>query len=89
MRNLGPAIEKTLNAAGIYTAEQVRQLGPEATYQRMIEAQIATGKKLVVHPAYLYAIYAALEDCDWREVPAAKKREFKAICDRLRKQYTP
>ena len=88
MRNLGPACEGHLNAAGIYTAADVVQLGVEETYERMVAAQVKTGKRVVIHPAYLYALYGALEDCDWREVSQAKKNEFKAICDRLRRKHS-
>lgn len=87
MRNIGPACEAHLNAAGIFTEEDIVQLGVEETYERMVAAQMKTGKRVVIHPGYLYAIYGALEDCDWREVPASKKNEFKAICDRLRRKY--
>ena len=89
MRNLGPACEAHLNAAGIFTAADVAKLGVEETYERMVVAQMKTRKRVVIHPAYLYAFYGALEDCDWREVPPAKKNEFKAICDRLRRKYMP
>ncbi len=88
MRNLGPASEAHLNAAGIFTAADVVRLGVEEAYVRMVAAQVETGKRFVIHPAYLYALYGAVENCDWREVPAAKKREFKAICDRLRRKYS-
>lgn len=88
MRNLGPACEAHLNAAGIFTAAEVVRLGIEETYERMVAAQAATGKRIVVHPAYLYALYGALEDCDWRQVPQVKKNEFKAICHRLRRKYS-
>ncbi len=88
LRNLGPACEAHLNAAGIFTAADVVRLGIEETYEQMVVAQVKTGKRVVIHPAYLYALYGALEDCDWREVPAAKKCEFKAICDRLRRKYS-
>ena len=87
MRNLGPACEAHLNAAGIFAAADLERLGVEETYERMVAAQVKTGKRVVIHPAYLYAFYGALEDCDWRDVPASKKSEFKAICDRLRRKY--
>ena len=87
MRNLGPACEAHLNAAGIFTADDVNRLGIEETYERMVAAQMKTGKRVVIHPGYLYALYGALEDCDWREVPQSKKNEFKAICNRLRRKY--
>jgi hypothetical protein len=34
--------------------------------------------------AYLYALYGAVYDVDWREVPEAKERQFKKLTKRLR-----
>ena len=74
MRNLGPACEKDLNAAGIMTAEQVKTLGAEETFVRMLLGRIQQGRSAsCCNAAYLYAIYGAIHDIDWRKNPRTKK----------------
>ncbi len=85
MRNLGPACEKDLNAAGIFTAADVIRLGAEETFLRMLIGRSEQGRSTnSVNAAYLYAIYGAIHDLDWREIPDAKKNEFKALAAEIR-----
>lgn len=85
MRNLGPACEKDLNAAGIMTAGDVIRLGAEETFLRMLLARREQGRSTgACNAAYLYAIYAAIHDIDWRDVPEKKKSEFKALTADMR-----
>ena len=87
MRNLGPVCEEILNAAGIVTAEQLIQMGVEEAFERMVALRIERGEKNIIHAAFLYALYGAVEDCRWQDVPEPKKIEFKAIAARLRRKY--
>jgi DNA transformation protein and related proteins len=85
MRNLGPATEKDLNAAGIYTAEDLKQLGAEAAFVRMVGGRKNAGHSgKCCNAAYLYAIYGATHDVDWRELPEKTKTKFKAFAAELR-----
>lgn len=86
MRNLGPAVERDLNAAGLYHASEVEMLGPEKTFLRMLEGRRANGRSAkCCNALYLYALYGAVHDIDWRDIPDAQKQEFKSLTDRLRK----
>ena len=86
MRNLGPAVEKDLNAAGIFTAKEVMKLGPEQAFLKMLEGRMKIGRSAKCCSAlYLYSFYGAVHDVDWRKVPARKKAEFKALTEKLRK----
>ena len=88
LRNLGPACERDLHAVGIYTAEDIRKLGVEGTFVRLMEGRLAGGQSSFGFNAnYLYALYGAIHDCDWREIPEEKRTEFKKLTERLRKQY--
>ncbi len=87
MRNLGPVCEEVLSAAGIETAEQVIQLGIEEVFERMVAVRVARGERNIIHAAFLYALYGAVEDCAWQDVPEPKKIEFKSIAARLRRKY--
>jgi len=85
MRNLGPAVERDLNAVGIATAQQVIDLGPERTFLKMLEGKARQGTAAkAVHAAWLYALYAAIHDLDWREIPDEVKTEFKALTAEMR-----
>ncbi len=85
MRNLGPACEKDLNAAGINSAQDVIDLGPEETFIRMLVGRMQQGRSAkCCNAAYLYAIYGAIKDIDWRDLPESKKAEYKAFAAELR-----
>ncbi len=85
MRNLGPACEKDLNAAGIFTADQLIALGPETAFLKMLEARREQGRSAkACNAAYLYALYGAVHNVDWREVPEKMKKEFKEFTAELR-----
>ncbi len=85
MRNLGPVCEADLNAAGISTADELKRLGPEAAFIKMLEGRIKTGRSTkCCNAVYLYALYGAVHDIDWREIPEKKKREFKTLTAEMR-----
>ena len=86
MRNLGPACERDLNAAGVFTATELKSLGPEGAFVRMLAARSLSGRgaKKCCNAAYLYALYGAIHDIDWRELPEEKKAYFKRFTADLR-----
>ena len=85
MRNLGPACEVDLNAAGIFTPDEVKKLGAEETFLRMLVSRKEQGRSTkCCNAAYLYAIYGAIHDLDWREIPEEQKAKFKAFTAELR-----
>jgi len=85
MRNLGPACERDLNAVGIHTAEDLKNLGTEAAFLEMLNGRVKHGRGAkCCNAAYLYAIYGAIHDIDWRKLPAAKKQHFKALAAEMR-----
>ena len=44
MRNLGSAVEKDLNAAGIFYASEVKKLGAKKTFIKMLEGKLKLGR---------------------------------------------
>lgn len=85
MRNLGPAVEKDLAAVGIKTAQQVIDLGAEDTFVKMLLGRKKIGRSAkCCNALYLYAIYGAIHDIDWRELPEKLKAEFKEFTAELR-----
>jgi len=85
MRNLGPACEHDLNEAGIKTAQQLLDLGAVDAFVKMLTVRKAEGRSTkCCNAAYLYALYGAIHDIDWRELPDAKKTEFKQLTAEMR-----
>ena len=86
MKNLGPAVEKDLNAAGVFYATEVKKLGPKKAFIKMLEGRQKSGRNAgCCNALYLYSIYGAINDLDWRQVPSTKKDEFKKFTEKLRK----
>jgi len=85
MKSLGPACERDLNAAGIFTADDLKAVGAETAFLKMLEEKKRVGRSAkCCNAAYLYALYAAIHDMDWRNIPEKKKRQFKAFTADLR-----
>ncbi|NKB21653.1 MAG: hypothetical protein GKS01_14265 [Alphaproteobacteria bacterium] len=85
MRNLGPTSEEDFKAAGIHDAAKIVKLGPKKAFNRMLEGRMKRGKSVkCCNALYLYAIYGAIHDVDWRQIPAKKQDEFKAYTKALR-----
>ncbi len=68
MRNLGPVMERRLREIGISHEDDLRALGATAAYRRL---RFAFGREVSV--IALYAMEAALLDCDWRRLPPEVK----------------
>lgn len=86
MRNLGPAVEKDLLAAGVCSADDILRLGVVKTFLKMLDGRAKLGRSTkCCNALYLYSIYGAIHDIDWRDVPSAKKNEFKLYTKKLRK----
>lgn len=85
LRNLGPKCESDLAAIGVHTAGDIRKRGIEETFQEMMFNRMARGDGgKCMNAAYLYALYGAMNDCDWREVPEKQKAKFKKLTAKLR-----
>ena len=85
MRNLGPACENDLTAVGIYTAQDLIDLGAEAAFIKLLAGHRKQGRSAkCCNAAYLYALYGAIVDKDWRKIPERKKREFRKLTADLR-----
>lgn len=85
MRNLGPASERDLNAAGIRTAAQLKELGAEAAFLKILATRRRLGQSTKnCNAVYLYALYGAIHDIAWRDIPEQKKVNFKRLTAELR-----
>ena len=70
--NLGPVMESRLAEVDITTAEQLARIGVVEAYQRL---KFAFGAAITLNA--LYAMEAAIEGLDWRELSEERKRELR------------
>ena len=79
LRNLGPASAKMLAQADIDSVAKLTELGPVAAYLRVKSSGTKSSLNL------LWAIYGALNDCHWTDIPQAEKSAMlmaiDAACD--------
>lgn len=80
IRNLGPAFEAQCARAGIHSAEDLRALGADAAYARML----ATG----VRPHFIgyYVLVMALQGRPWNDCKGEEKIALRARFDALKAQ---
>ena len=87
MKNLGTEAEKDFLAAGISKASQVTKMGAKKAFLKLLDGREKRGKPVdCCNALYLYAIYGAIYDIDWRDIPKSKKKEFKEYTKKLRKE---
>lgn len=76
--NLGPASEAAFARAGIHTAEEVRALGADECYRRLL----ATGTK--PHFIGYYVLVMGLQGRPWNDCKGAEKATLRVRYDALR-----
>lgn len=77
IRNLGPAMEAACARAGITSADQLRELGADAAYARLLE----TGHK--PHFIGYYVLEMGLQGRPWNDCKGEEKARLRARFDAL------
>ncbi len=78
LRNVGPATAAAFARAGITTAEEVRALGADEAYARLIEA----GER--PHFIAYYVLHMALQGRPWDDCQGEEKAALRARFDALK-----
>ncbi|MFK7754822.1 MAG: TfoX/Sxy family protein [Sedimentitalea sp.] len=78
IRNLGPAFEQSCAAAGIMSAEELRALGADAAYERLLRA----GTK--PHFIGYYVLVMALQGRPWNDCKGDEKKALRVRFDALK-----
>lgn len=78
IRNLGPAMERAFAQVGIASAEELRALGPDASYARLL----ARGAR--PHFIGYYALVMALQGRPWNDCKGAEKDALRLRFDALK-----
>jgi len=81
IKNLGPAVETELNAAGIMTAEQLREIGADAAYKRLLE----NGTR--PHFIGYYVLHMALQGRPWNDCKGDEKKALRETFDKLKERH--
>jgi len=82
IRNLGPASVVSFARAGLHTANDVREIGPDEAYHRLL----ATGTK--PHFIGYYALVMGLQGRPWNDCTGAEKAQLRDRFDRLKHAVT-
>ena len=83
IRNLGPSSEAQFARAGIHSAQELRDLGADAAYARLIAAGTTP------HFIGYYALVMGLQGRPWNDCQGAEKSALRARFDALKAAATP
>lgn len=82
IRNLGPASDAAFASAGITSAEQLRDLGPDAAYERLLQSGARP------HFIAYYAMVMGLQGRPWNDCQGAEKTALRARFDAIKARVT-
>ncbi|NVK14975.1 MAG: TfoX/Sxy family protein [Rhodobacteraceae bacterium] len=83
IRNLGPAYEEACQRAGIASAEDLRALGADAAYARLLQ----TGTR--PHFIGYYVLVMALQGRPWNDCKGKEKEELRKRFDAIKAEARP
>ncbi|MBT2131041.1 TfoX/Sxy family DNA transformation protein [Aliiroseovarius lamellibrachiae] len=83
IRNLGPASDESFSRAGIHTAAQLRELGPDAAYEKLLLA----GSK--PHFIGYYAMVMGLQGRPWNDCKGKEKEALRRRFDTIKEKVAP
>ena len=78
IRNIGPATEAAFARAGIHSAEELRAMGPDAAYLRLMQSGTAP------HFIGYYVLVMALQGRPWNDCKGEEKKALRARFDALK-----
>ena len=80
IKNIGPAFDAALTAVGITTAEQLREMGADAAYAKLLE----NGSK--PHFIGYYVLHMALQGRPWNDCKGEEKKALRRQFDKIKAQ---
>lgn len=82
IRNLGPASDREYALAGIRTADQLRSLGPDEAYRRLLKAGVRP------HFIGYYAMVMGLQGRPWNDCKGKEKDLLRQRFDQIKAGLT-
>ncbi len=83
IRNLGPASDKSFARAGISSADELRELGADSAYARLLAAGTQP------HFIGYYALVMGLQGRPWNDCQGAEKAALRKKFDTLKSAANP
>lgn len=83
IRNLGPAMDEACARAGIQTAEELRELGADAAYARLLESGTSP------HFIGYYVLVMGLQGRPWNDCKGKEKAELRKRFDAIKTRAKP
>ncbi|SFS09129.1 TfoX/Sxy family protein [Yoonia litorea] len=80
IKNIGPAFESSLKSVGITSAEQLREMGADAAYTRLLQG----GSK--PHFIGYYVLHMALQGRPWNDCKGEEKKALRKQFDKIKSQ---
>ncbi len=78
IKNLGPAMDEACKKAGIHTAEEVRALGPDETYRRLLSSGMRP------HFIGYYVLVMGLQGRPWNDCKGEEKKALRKRFDQIK-----
>ncbi|WP_271946672.1 TfoX/Sxy family protein [Ruegeria faecimaris] len=78
IRNLGPAYEQACARAGIHSAQQLREIGPDAAYAKLLQA----GSR--PHFIGYYVLVMGLQGRPWNDCKGEEKKALRQRFDAIK-----
>lgn len=82
IRNLGPAFEQACARAGIHSAQELRELGADAAYTRLLQAGTRA------HFIGYYVLVMGLQGRPWNDCKGDEKKALRQRFDALKAGVT-
>ena len=82
LRNIGPVCSKHLLDVGIDSLAKLKKLGAKQAFLKLCQHPNFAGE---YNALYLYALEGAILDCDFRDIPEEKKKQYKELTATLRR----
>lgn len=82
LKNIGKRVAFSLREIGICTQDELREVGVISAWKRLRKKN----PKKNICVCTLYALYGALKDVKWNEIPEKKKREFQQVSRDFREE---
>lgn len=83
IRNLGPAFEQACARAGIHSAEDLRELGADAAYARLLQAGTRP------HFIGYYVLVMGLQGRPWNDCKGEEKKALRQRFDAIKANTRP
>ena len=84
IRNLGPAVEAAFAEIGITTAQEVRDLGADEAYRRLLQ-----GGKTRPHFIGYYVMVMGLQGRPWNDCQGQEKIDLRKRFDEIKASFKP